>query len=483
MKVVELFCGAGGMSLGLVRAGMSIERAFDVWPDVLAVHRANVPTGLQPKNVRHISRAPNARSADMAEILAIASTLLDLKVDMICGGPPCQDFSGAGKRIEGTRADLTAGFAMTISVVRPEWFLMENVPAAWKSRAYARARQVFKRAGYGLTETVVKASDYGVPQMRKRFIVVGRLGEANGFLGDAIEAARSERETTVRDALGDDVGVHPGGEHPPETRVFFLRPYKGGQGVRSIDEPCPTLLHSARDKPSPKYQPHPNDMAPAETVRPLTFEEMSRIQGFPEGWDWSALRRQRKKGKEQAVANAVPPPLAEALGRVILARHNGEDIPRVEPCFDAWLRKEKGFSGQVLRNRKSQLNRARRLLRGRMLADIDAELAMLERAPGFETLAASVRADLRQALRLHAEWRTHSQSLAAELVVFDGIAHFYGIKGPTKARYRRKLKKLHAEGAPSPAIQIIEAHHFSEQEEMGDPFDLDDGPGLKLGRQ
>ena len=399
MRAIDLFCGAGGMSLGLTRAGFQIVQGYDANEKALRVHGANLRRPLDRlfKRDRH-------RKADLADLLTMAPTIAALEPDIIVGGPPCQDFSSAGKRQEGRNASLTLGFAVAIITARPAWFVMENVPRARKTKTYAKARALFVKAGYGLTEVVLDGSRYGTPQMRKRFFAVGRLGEADGFLTSAIAEAASPRRMSIRDALGDDVGVHPGGDHPPEARAFFMRPYTGHSGVRSIDLPCPTLLRSAHEGPQNWYTDHERDMAPSALVDPLPMDVLSRIQGFPADWDWLDIPATRQR--MLMIANAVPPPLAEAVGRVILARERGESIPTTEKAFDAWLQKgRRGLTGQSLRNRRLHLKQARKLLGGRILADLDAELALLERAEGFSTLSTNAKSDLRCALRSHAKWR------------------------------------------------------------------------------
>lgn len=408
MRVAEICSGAGGLSLGLKNAGFRIKRVVDLSPEALAVYRRNL--GTQSR----LARAPDrfrVLKGDLSDLLSLAPWIISANVDMIAGGPPCQDFTPVGNRLEGDRAKLSLAFAMLIAIVRPRWMLMENVPDAAESMAWENARLVLKRAGYGLCERELDASLYGVPQARRRFIVVGRLDEEDGFLDSAIEAAKTKLPTTVRDVLGDDVGVHPGGSHPPSTRVFFIRPFTGGRGVRSIDEPCLTVIRSSGDKAGPKYQAHEGDLAPAHVVPPLTLEQLSLVQGFPSWWDWTAART--LGDRRLMIANAVPPPLAEAVGRVILARDRGESIPALEPEFSVWLRNEKGLSGGTLRNRRSQVNRARKLLSGRILADSDMEVVLLQRTKEFMTLAPSTRSDLLAALRLHAEWRESRKPVPA----------------------------------------------------------------------
>jgi DNA (cytosine-5)-methyltransferase 1 len=125
------------MSLGLERAGFDVIAAYDSWQAAVDVYRANL--------------GGYVRQADLKDIFNIAPAIVAQRPDLIAGGPPCQDFSSAGERVEGERAGLTRAFAMFVCVVRPRWFLMENVPGAAKSEAWADARAMLVRAGYGLT--------------------------------------------------------------------------------------------------------------------------------------------------------------------------------------------------------------------------------------------------------------------------------------------------------------------------------------------
>lgn len=380
LRAVDLFCGAGGLSLGLQRAGIEIVAAYDEWEEAAAVYSRNVGSHVQV--------------ADLEYVLWYALYIKDLNPDLIAGGPPCQDFSAAGLRKEGDRSMLMAAFAMIVVIVRPEWVLIENVRDVRQSASWADAHDILKKAGYGLTQVLVDASRYGVGQARQRFIIVGRLGEADDFLEQAILDARSERPTTIRDTLGD-----------MENDYVFVRPYKGGRGVRFVDEPAPTIIRTSREPPTVGYLacPSPQDPAPADQVPLLTQQQTSLLQGFPPDWDWSPARRVRDI--DQMIANAVPAPLAEAIGRIILARHRGEGIPTIESGFSEWLQC-RGIKGQVLRNRRHALGRARKMLGGRIFANIGEELLALEKADGFAELKASTRSDMKAALRAYAEFRT-----------------------------------------------------------------------------
>lgn len=385
MRAIELFCGAGGMSLGLQRAGFDLIQAYDSWKPAVDAYRCNVG--------RHVWQH------DLKDIFHIGPMVAAMRPDIVVGGPPCQDYSPAGSRIEGENAALTRAFAMLVCVARPQWFIMENVRQAAKSRAWAEARAMVAAAGYGLTEMSLDASWYGVPQCRKRLIVVGRLEERDGFLSSALAAAKSMRQTVVADVLDIPCGN------------FFTRPFHMGRGVRSVSEPSPAIIRTSRERPRPRYlaNPHPADPVSADQAAILTQHQVSRIQGFPESWNWGSAT---SRDIDQMIANAVPPPLAEAVGRVILMRQAGETIPEVEGRFLQWLRK-KGRSPQSARNVKSQTNRARRLLGGRTFASLALELHTLEAQVGFRALPSKQQSDLRAALRLHALWCTESTKNAS----------------------------------------------------------------------
>ncbi|TCV76015.1 site-specific DNA-cytosine methylase [Neorhizobium sp. S3-V5DH] len=432
MQAVELFCGAGGMSRGLIDAGIEVIRAYDAWPVAVENYRHNI--------------GPHAEVADLKNLLSIIPEIVRLAPDMICGGPPCQDYSLAGRRQEGENASMTVAFAIIATAVRPEWIVMENVIQASKSQAWAEARAMLKRAGYGLSESRTNASLYGVPQSRRRFIVTARLGERDGFLQSAVADAASARPMTLRDMFGPliksplyfpatsaarrslyspdesaptirerSIGPVPATWHPHaadialiENGYVYSRPVRGGRGVRTIDEPFPTVTRTSWERPAPKYlgNPHPDDPAPAELTATLTREQASRIQGFPEDWQWIA-RTQRDI--LQMIANAVPAPLAKAIGEIILARQAGQTVPAIEGRFLDWL-EHNGQRRTIARNIKASAMRARRLLGGRTYADSARELAGLDAVAGFASLPKNTRSDLRRALVLLAEFESSKKS-------------------------------------------------------------------------
>nr|WP_256368937.1 DNA cytosine methyltransferase [Agrobacterium sp. a22-2] len=424
-----MFCGAGGMSLGLTQAGCDVVAAYDAWP--VAV-----------ENYNHNLGGNVARVADLTDLLGIVPDLLKLAPDMIAGGPPCQDYSSAGRREEAENARLTLAFALIIATVRPRWFLMENVTTAAKSATWREARTVLKRAGYGLTESKIDASRYGVPQSRRRLFVVGRQGERDGFLASAIAVAAAPTPMTIRDLFGattpaavyfpstsearrsiwspdepaptirersirplpDSYKPHPDDAALVANGFIYSRPVRAGRGVRTVDEPFPTITRTAWERPTARYlsSPHPADPVAASETAVLSIPQISRIQGFPVWWEWRATA---KRDILQMIANAVPASVAASIGRVILDRESGKTTPAIEGRFVRWLTTTRGRSPQSAWNVKSLAGRARHLLGGRTFAVPALELAALESVEEFWALKKNAQSDLRQALRLLAEYQ------------------------------------------------------------------------------
>lgn len=290
MKAADLFAGCGGLSLGFQREGFEIVGAFENWRVAAECYRLNF---------NHPVYQMDLSDADEA-----IRTIKGLSPDIIIGGPPCQDFSHAGKRIEANRASLTESFAKIVDGVRPTCFVMENVGRASKSRAFARARVIFKNAGYGLTETELDATLCGVPQRRKRFICFGALDRVDGFAEKIIRNSLSEKPITLRDYFGDALGFEFYYRHP---RNYNRR------AVFSIDEPAPTMRGVNRPIPQ-GYLGHPKDACPIfEGLHVLTSKERAMIQTFPEDYQWTG----NKTEIEQMIGNAVPVNLASFVARCV----------------------------------------------------------------------------------------------------------------------------------------------------------------------
>lgn len=288
LKVVDLFSGCGGLSLGIQNAGFDLVAGFDNWELAVEVYR---------KNFKHQVFLANLEN--LQEYLEIIKSL---EPDIIAGGPPCQDFSSAGKRDESLgRGDLTISFAEIITAIRPPFFIMENVDRFVKSTKYKAARELFKSANYGLNEKILDASFCGVPQSRKRFFWIGELNGEDKKIEPYLEKNLASQPMTIRtyfNSIDKALDIEHYYRHP--------RSYKR-RGVFSIDEPSPTVR--GVNRPIPKtYQPHPGDAALVSlNVRPLTTLERSYIQTFPNNFIFQGS----KTDLEQLIGNAVPVKLAE----------------------------------------------------------------------------------------------------------------------------------------------------------------------------
>ncbi|MDD4019714.1 MAG: DNA cytosine methyltransferase [Kiritimatiellae bacterium] len=293
IKAIDLFCGGGGFSRGLLDAGLEVVLAVDNWNAAVSFYKRNLP-GHPVENF------------DLLDIDSSITRLREYEFNLIVGGPPCQDFSSAGKRDEnGDRANLTTAFARIVSNLKPKYFAMENVDRARKTRTFARSLDIFRDAGYGLTVHVLDASLCGVPQKRKRVVVWGVLGGNNNELSSIIQANLSDSSMSLRDFFGDKFGIQFYYRHP---RSYARR------AVFSIDEPSPTIR--GVNRPIPKgYPGHPGDPVPVKKgIRPLTTKERSLIQTFPECWDISG----KKTEVEQIIGNAVPVKLGEFIGNCLI---------------------------------------------------------------------------------------------------------------------------------------------------------------------
>ncbi len=292
MNTVDLFCGCGGLSLGFEQAGYKIMAAYDNWDDAIAIYKENFSHPIFKQ--------------DLSDVGSTVNELKDYSLDMIIGGPPCQDYSSAGQRNEDNgRGVLTVSYAQIVSLIKPEWFVMENVERILKTHKLQEARAIYKEAGYGLTQVVLNASLCGVPQNRKRFFLIGHLGDCDDFLLDYLRKNLSEKEMTLRDYFGENLGFNYYYRHP---RNYNRR------AIFSIDEPSPTIRGTNCDIP-PTYKLHPADpVNSVDGIRGLTTIERSYIQTFPKNFKWSGT----KTKLEQIIGNAVPVKLAKYVASAIL---------------------------------------------------------------------------------------------------------------------------------------------------------------------
>lgn len=294
-----MFSGCGGMSLGFQNAGFNIVAAFDNWQPAIDIYQKNFEHPIIKRDL-----------SDEGAVIEIAQ----LSPSMIIGGPPCQDFSIAGNRnFEGKRANLTLSFGKIIDTIRPPWFVMENVYNIEKSPVFEKVISIFKLAGYGITKHIWDASYMGVPQMRKRYFIIGHLGTHDDFLLEDILNSLSKKPTTLKDYLGDKIDFDYYYMHP--------RSYKR-RAIFSVNEPSSTIRGVNRPMPD-TYVAHPADKTKDfRLVRNLSSKERSYIQTFPEEFVFCGT----KANIEQAIGNAVPIKMAEHIASIIMNRMKHEDL-------------------------------------------------------------------------------------------------------------------------------------------------------------
>lgn len=506
MKVVDLFCGAGGFSLGLQRAGLKVIKALDYNTAALAVHAANLEEpslGRLPRlpivpPLRSGQKWPPKRGylrdyarvvqgVDLMDLISHGPEMAMMRPDIIVGGPPCQPYSQAGEQLGDWdwRSALTEAFAMMISCGRPAYFVMENVPEVTNSHAYQRVVAMFRVLGYGLTELKVDASFYGTPQGRKRWICAGALNDSDGWLRPYLEQYASLRRVTLADELGPDFGVTlddiiiPGAvrtatvepRNPDGSRVkegsharlkdrdvqvvlksepgerFFYAHAGGAQSasLRVTTDPCPTVTGKSQARLPKTYRPRTTDWIDLRPLPQPTFEEYSRLCGFPDDWKWNvpgyqvaftnlSVHRFPAPGQSdlnQMLGNAVAPPLAECIGRAIidhasalvpgaraskcLREGSGEPIADNEKPFEVsaqyrkWLLRERGVRETAISQEISNLRRAKREVAAYGFKSTQRELRALERVlrVALAHLDGGMKSSLRRALRDFAAWEEY----------------------------------------------------------------------------
>ena len=270
---------------------MQVVAAFDNWQAAVSTYRRNIGLHVQ--------------ILDLADVERVIDKISHVDADLIVGGPPCQDFSTAGKRVEGKQANLTVTFSSVVASRRPRFYLMENVPQVQNSKSYQIMKETLQDAGYEIVDCVLDAAHCGVPQRRRRFFSFGwrdgRTRTGQKFL-TSLNDRMTANALTVKEYLQEEIAVEYYYRHP---RNYSRR------SVFSVYEPSPTVRGVNRPVP-PNYRGNHLDRVPPASVRPLTSQERGRIQTFPKEWIWD--QRDRNAELELQIGNAVPVNLATFVG-------------------------------------------------------------------------------------------------------------------------------------------------------------------------
>lgn len=379
MRVVDLFCGAGGMSLGFQQAGFQIVLAIDNW---------NVAVECYGRNFPH-----RVEQLDLHNVDLVSTEVAKVHPDVIIGGPPCQDFSGAGARKEGSRAQLTSDFAKIVAKCSPRYFVMENVERARLSNAYATAKKTFLAAGYRLSEIVLDACFCGVPQRRKRFFCIGGKKESDGFLEKVLIACQSDVAMSLRDYFANTLPFEFYYQHP----LNYSR-----RGVFSVDEPSVTIRGATRPMPK-NYKRHYLDAAAPHRngIRAFTVAERAAIQMFPADFAWS----DSSSANNQMIGNAVPVGLAKFVADALMWHATHKSSLQMPPTFMEWLQQSKHLRFPASRDFLSRYRRARKLI-GRFYQSDNTMVEQLQQSELFVKMPRMIQGQLLHACQLHAEYLT-----------------------------------------------------------------------------
>lgn len=342
LTAVSLFSGCGGLDLGMQNAGFEILAGVDTDPFSAESHAINFPR----------AKFYHGSIADFTEerVIELIGAQEVSKADLLIGGPPCPPFSKSRfYRTDKPRAmndpvgEVTiSGYLETLRWLRPKAFILENVAGmAFKPHAETLGHilDTAKRFGYVCKTAVLNAADYGVPQIRQRFFIVGTR---EGFEFDFPEPTHRPIEATERpdlpvwrttgevigdldtDERADDEGHYAGGRHhdlleqiPPGDNYLYFTAKRGHPNPQFEwrKRYWSFLLKLSPDMPSWTIQARrSNNMGPFHwRSRILRIDEVKRIQTFPD--DWYLVGNVEQQWRQ--VGNAVPPLLAQALGQRI----------------------------------------------------------------------------------------------------------------------------------------------------------------------
>ena len=349
-EVISLFSGAMGLDIGLEQAGLHIAIGQDFDPVCVATMEANGHKALKG-DIRDIAPSSILSQINMARGEPF----------LICGGPPCQPFSTAGKRqgINDPRGSLFMDFIRMIHHIRPRFFIMENVkgiisaplkhvPISERDQSDPEQRlgtvldiilSEFHKLGYKTVYGILDAVNYGVPQFRERFVLIGSRDNENIFLPIPTHFQMHQDQNYRWKTLGETIKdlEFDCGECAAfsKDRLAFLNlipeggnwrdlptgikkqamggAYESGGGKvgfyrrLSYKQPSPTLVTSPVQKATMMCHPTQN--------RPLSLHEYIRIQQFPDSW----VIRGTTAAKYRQIGNAVPVGLALALGKAVLS--------------------------------------------------------------------------------------------------------------------------------------------------------------------
>ncbi|MBY0177796.1 DNA (cytosine-5-)-methyltransferase [Curtobacterium herbarum] len=318
LRAVEICAGAGGQAIGLHRAGFRHELAVELDANAAATLRVNTdwlvaegdvadPAVWEPSNYQGI--------------------------DLFAGGVPCPPFSIAGKQLgSADERDLFAWAVEQVAIIKPRALLLENVRGLASSRFTAYRQRVLDRLaefGYVADWRLLHAADFGVAQLRPRFVLVAMKPDDAAYFDWPVPSAD---RLTVGEALKDLMSAN-GWPHAEEWAALAngVGPtLVGGSKKHGGADLGPTRAKAAwaslyvDGKGVADEAPGPDAPHPTEKMPRLTVDMVARLQGWQDSFEWTFSGR--KTSQYRQVGNAFPPPVAQAIGAAIAAalQHRGE---------------------------------------------------------------------------------------------------------------------------------------------------------------
>ncbi len=336
---IESFSGCGGLALGVMWAGFDVRVAFDC--DVMAVETYN-------RNLGPHCLVADARRVSGKDLLQRASLRVG-ECDLFSGGPPCQGFSKQKRGAENgdIRNQLILEYIRLVREIQPKFFVLENVDQFGKKRGMAFVQALaaeLRTVGYDIFHHYFNSADFGLAQTRVRYMILGKREDVRHRFA-LPRPTHASRWRTVGEVIGDlpdpptDYTDHPlfpnhqnarvteinikrfsfvpagGGwqDIPAEYRLrcHAEKPKSGGwpdvYGRLKYDGQCPTITGGFDSFTRGRYGHPLRD-------RPLTPREAARLQGFPDDFIFFGTRAHVRS----QIGNAVPPPLAQAVGRSVI---------------------------------------------------------------------------------------------------------------------------------------------------------------------
>ncbi|MFT5668264.1 MAG: DNA (cytosine-5)-methyltransferase 1 [Vicingaceae bacterium] len=360
LKVLSFFSGAMGLDIGLHKVGFKTLLACEI-------DKSSRQTIIE--NCPDIGLIGDIRNYSTQEILQYSGLSKAEEVDVIVGGPPCQAFSSAGKRmgLADERGNVFLKFIEVIENIKPRFAVIENVrgllsaqysielapeeeeflPSELKELKGATMFYVYNRlraAGYELSFNLYNSANYGTPQTRERVIIVcSRINDKVPYLKpthSSIEKHGLPKWNVLKSALKGLNGNNIEFIKFPEKRLKFYRMLEAGQNWRNLSEEMQKealgksyflgggktgfFRRLSWDKPSPTLVTHPampaTDLGHPTEDRPLSVLEYKRIQEFPDSWEIKGS----VINKYKQIGNAVPVSVGKAIGKLILSLSKGE---------------------------------------------------------------------------------------------------------------------------------------------------------------